>query len=126
VGVAVPHEDRILRDKARRQRRVPTEPERVLWRLLRDDALGVRFRRQHPIPPFVVDFACVQARLVVEIDGWTHTDAAADAERDATLHAFGWRVLRLSNADVMENPEGVVEAIRLALRQRIPPEPPPP
>jgi primosomal protein N' (replication factor Y) len=93
-----------------------TPPERTLWKLLRADRLGVRFRRQHPIPPFVVDFACVEARLVVEVDGVTHLDAAADAVRDATLQRQGWRVLRVWNNEVMGNAEGVVERILEALK----------
>jgi primosomal protein N' (replication factor Y) len=70
-----------------------------------------------------VDFACVEARLVVEVDGVTHVGSAADVERDATLRAWGWRVLRVWNNDVVANPEGVAEAIKAALRKGPPPPP---
>lgn len=115
-----------LQRHARVMRREMTPAERMLWRLLRNDALGCRFRRQHPIPPYVADFACVSARLVIEIDGWTHADPTADVVRDAALKAEGWRVLRFWNNEVMANPEGVVQAIQAALVEYLPPHPDPP
>jgi very-short-patch-repair endonuclease len=90
---------------ARRLRVEPTQAERVLWRALRHDALGVRFRRQHPISPYFADFACPSARLVVEVDGGQH-GGRDDAVRDAAMRAAGWRVLRFWNIDVLENTEG--------------------
>ncbi|TCZ63553.1 endonuclease domain-containing protein [Roseicella aquatilis] len=114
-----------MQSHARRTRRDTTPAERALWRLLRDDALGLRFRRQHPVPPYIADFACLPARLVVEIDGWTHTDPAADAARDVAPAVKGWRVLRFTNTDVLENASGVAEAIRQALVMRLAGTPPP-
>jgi primosomal protein N' (replication factor Y) len=106
-----------LTSRARALRRDMTEAERALWRLLRSRALAAaKFRRQHPIPPHVADFACVPARLVVEVDGGQH-GGAADAARDAAMRGAGWRVLRFWNTDVLGNPEGVLERIAEALRE---------
>ncbi len=103
-----------LRDRARRLRRHATDAETLLWRALRAKALGVRFRRQHPVPPFVVDFACTEARLVIEVDGGQH-GGPRDAARDEALQHQGWRVLRFWNNDITTNLEGVLAAITTAL-----------
>ena len=77
---------------------------------------GVKFRRQHPIGPYIVDFACPSHGLVVEVDGGQHaTRVAADAHRTRALEAEGYRVVRFWNTDVLSNPEGVLEAIRAHL-----------
>jgi very-short-patch-repair endonuclease len=86
-----------------------TPAEVVLWGGLRQERLGVRFRRQHPVPPFTLDFACVALRLAVEVDGETH--AGGDAGRDGALAARGWRVVRFSNAEVLGNLAGVLARI---------------
>ncbi|MFT3729769.1 MAG: endonuclease domain-containing protein [Terricaulis sp.] len=106
-----------------------TEAELVLWTALRKRRLdGFKFRRQHPIGPYIVDFACVSARLVVEVDGATHSTAdelAHDALRTMFLQRAGWRVLRVTNLDVFENLNGVW----LTIQQLLPPPaaaPPPP
>jgi very-short-patch-repair endonuclease len=100
------------RDTARALRHNATDAERIIWLLLRDRRLGgLKFRRQVPIGPFVVDFASVEHRLVVELDGGQHADSLADARRDAFLAREGWRVLRFWNNDVMQNREGVLERI---------------
>src|SRR5437868_14241040 len=83
---------------AKHLRRRMTNAEIILWSRLRHDAvLGRRFRRQHPVGPYVADFACVPAGLIVEVDGGTHsTDAEIkhDARREKYLRARGWRVFR--------------------------------
>jgi very-short-patch-repair endonuclease len=110
--------DPLLRDSARRLRRDATEAERLLWRALRGEALGVRFRRQHPIGGAIADFACVEVHVVVEVDGGQH-GGDADAERDAMMAAAGWRVLRYWNNEVIENLVGVVADIaRVVAEQR--------
>ena len=104
--------------KAMRQRM--TEAEARLWLRLRKPGIeGLRFRRQAPIGPYIVDFFCPQHRLVVEVDGGQHSDRV-DRERDAWLTAQGYRVVRVWNSDVMENVEGVCAAIATAAREADP------
>jgi very-short-patch-repair endonuclease len=94
-----------------------TEAEHALWRLLRNRRLqGHKFRRQHPIGPYIADFACVAARLIVEADGGQHADSVTDERRTAWLQAHGWRVIRFWNTDVLANPEYVVTTILVALQ----------
>ncbi len=106
--------------RARRLRAESTYAERRLWDALRGGALEVRFRRQHPVGRYVVDFACVPARLAVELDGAVHERVASvalrDAERTVEIEALGWRVVRFPNAAVEADLSGVLEAIRDALR----------
>ena len=103
--------------KARALRKAMTKAETILWTVLRKEAAGLRFRRQHPIGPFVADFACVSACMIVEVDGPSHfadEGAARDAARTAYLEAEGWRIVRVTNADIYENLAGVVDFIRAA------------
>ena len=104
-------------DFARRLRREMTVPERHLWYALRDRRLqGWKFRRQVPVGPFVVDFCCDAARLIVEVDGCSHDDRGeADRTRERALSEHGYRVLRVSNDDVLNNLEDVCRAILDAL-----------
>jgi len=103
------------RNQARSLRRNMTDAERVLWRELRRNGLGWRFRRQFPIPPYIVDFACLEARLVIEADGGQHNRPGDHDHRDADLRAHGWRVLRFWNIEILENRGGVLERIAEAL-----------
>ena len=104
------------RERARDLRGFATVAERCLWNILRDRRLaGHKFRRQHPIPPWTADFACVEARLVVEVDGGQH-GRGADAARDRDLAVRGWRVLRFWNNRILEEPEGVARVVLEALR----------
>ncbi len=97
---------------ARRLRRDSTDAEHRLWAVLRDRRLaGYRFRRQHPIGGFIVDFACTKHSLIVEADGGQHSDNPEDERRTAFLQAEGWRVIRFWNNDVLSNAEGVIETI---------------
>jgi very-short-patch-repair endonuclease len=89
-------------------------PERMLWQQLRLRREGYKFRRQHPIGPYVVDFCCLSARLVVEIDGAGHDmgdNPARDQARDIYINENGFRVLRVSAARVLADAEGTAEAI---------------
>ena len=108
----------MLRDRARGMRKQMSRAESVLWEVVRSGRLGVKFRRQHPVESYIADFACVEAKLIVEIDGVSHADDAQrayDAERTRVLAEAGWRVLRLRDADVLSD-SGVAErAIREAL-----------
>ncbi|WP_246048232.1 endonuclease domain-containing protein [Hankyongella ginsenosidimutans] len=107
-----------LHDRAAEMRRNPTEPEKRLWRQLSASQIdGLKFRRQEVISRFIVDFMCPARALIIEIDGDTH-DAEADRRRDDVLTELGFRVLRVTNEDVMRNIEGVIEATRLAAAGR--------
>src|SRR5260370_27715772 len=101
--------------RARELRNNATDTERALWQMLRDRQLGWRFRRQFVIAPYIVDFACPEARLVIEADGGQHAEAGADAQRDAALREKGWRILRLWNNEILENRDGVLHRIADAL-----------
>ena len=109
---------------ARRLRKNRTDAERALWARLRRKQLdGLRFRQQVPLGPYIVDFLCPGQMLVVEVDGGQHVDDGA--ERTAWLEARGFRVLRFWNNDVLQNPDGVIETILLALRSKASPPPHP-
>ena len=100
-----------IRNQARKLRATMTDAEQALWRQLRRNSLGWRFRRQFPIPPYIVDFACLEARLIVEADGGQHSDSEADEHRTAELQRQGWRVLRFWNNEVLQNRAGVLRTI---------------
>jgi very-short-patch-repair endonuclease len=95
-----------------------TEPEKRMWyQCLKQ--LPLRFRRQRPFGPYIVDFYCAEQKLVIEIDGDSHTTDDAiiyDAERTAFLEGLGLRMVRFSNLEVMENIEGVFERLNQELR----------
>jgi len=118
---------RALTRRARALRSNPTEAEKRLWRLLRCESMaGWHFRRQHPVDPCILDFACISARLAVEADGGQHDGSRHDRVRDAFLEAAGWRVLRFWNNEILENGEGVLSRILQILRERgLHPGPPP-
>ena len=111
----------LMTGRARDLRRNMTEVERVLWHGLRRSQLGWRFRRQHPIPPYIVDFACLEAKLVVEADGGQHSLAGEHQRRDDDLRSWGWQVLRFWNNDILENRAGVLQTIAAALDRGPPP-----
>ena len=98
---------------ARRLRRSSTDAERRLWYFLRNRHLGdYRFRRQVPLGRYVADFACIEAGLVIELDGAQHFDTAhADAERTRCIVQAGFRVLRFWNTQVLQETEAVLESI---------------
>jgi very-short-patch-repair endonuclease len=101
---------------ARRLRRDAIEAEKKLWRALFEADLPWKVRRQHPIGPYFVDFACPKRRLVIELDGGQHALAAAtDSARTAAIARCGYRVIRFWNNDVMANLTGVMEEIRRQL-----------
>jgi very-short-patch-repair endonuclease len=109
-----------------------TEAERKLWSLLRNNQLGVKFRRQVPYDLYILDFYCVKAKLVIEVDGGQHYTPKGkrrDEIRDADLQRDGLVVLRFTNAEVLTNSEGVeqviFEKIEAALRQSASCGPPP-
>ncbi len=105
----------LTRDRARSLRRRSTDAEQELWAHLRNRQLkGAKFRRQQPIGPYVVDFFCLEAGLVVEVDGGSHAgedERRADKDRTAHLENCGYRVVRFWNNEVMGNIDGVLERI---------------
>ena len=98
---------------ARRLRSNPTDAEKLLWSRLRRGQLGEhKFRRQAPIGPYVVDFVCFPARLVVEVDGGQHaTRVEADAVRTKWLESEGFKIVRFWNNEVFDKADGVVQTI---------------
>ena len=106
--------------RARTFRRPMTPAEHVLRRRLAAGQLGgFKFRRQHPIGPYIADFCCISAGLVVELDGDTHADTeACDAERTDWLGARGYRVIRFLNGDVHERMAVVLDAILAACEEK--------
>ena len=87
-----------------------------MWSALRDRRLlRYKFRRQHPVGDFIVDFACTEYQLVIEVNGGQHSENAADTTRTAWLQSRGWRVLRFWNNDILQNRLGVLQRILEAL-----------
>jgi very-short-patch-repair endonuclease len=115
--------------RARELRKATTPAEQKLWQVLRRKTInGLRFRRQYPLGPYFADFVCLPARLVVEIDGDTHTseeDRANDERRTRWLTGQDFRVVRFWNIDVFQNLDGVVEQIERAVREAASPPPTP-
>jgi very-short-patch-repair endonuclease len=107
----------LQKGRARRLREYQTDVEGKLWSRLRDGQLsGVKFRRQHPIGPFIVDFCCLKKGLIVELDGGQHASRnSADERRTEFLEGLGYRVLRFWDNDVLGNFDGVLERISEAL-----------
>jgi very-short-patch-repair endonuclease len=103
---------------ARDLRRRSTDAEQVLWEALRGRKLeGHKFRRQHPLGPYVVDFWCPEHALVVELDGPIHDQLAGhDPERTAEIESHGYQVVRFRNDDVLNNLDSVLQRIRSVLR----------
>ena len=92
-----------------------TLPEVLLWQAVRRNRLGVRFRRQHPIGPYILDFYCDPARLAVEVDGQVHDypdRIAHDRRRTVWLEARGITVLRIPARTVFDNLDGVLEGLK--------------
>ncbi len=100
--------------EARRARRELSLPEALLWQRLKGAPNGIRFRKQHPIGLYRVDFYCAAARLVIEVDGMAHDMGdrpQRDALREASLEQSGYRVLRIAAADVLRDVDAVADAI---------------
>jgi very-short-patch-repair endonuclease len=104
-------------ERARRLRKNMTDAEHALWRYLRRRLLdGHKFRRQVRVGPYIADFVCLKAMLVIEVDGGQHADAQLyDSRRDDFMRGQGYRVLRFWNNDVLGNMEGVWDVIAAAL-----------
>lgn len=106
-----------LLDNAKSLRRTMTDAEQRLWYHLRAHRfMGKKFKRQKPLGCYVVDFVCLEEKLIIELDGGQHAESIEyDQERDAWLSSEGYTVLRFWNNELMENMDGVLEQIRLTL-----------
>ena len=105
----------ILIEEAKRMRKEPTDAEAALWELLRDKKLGDKFRRQHLIDDFIVDFVCLSKNLVIEVDGGYHNDPTQkeyDQQRTLYLNEKGFKVIRFTNEEVLGNTEAVLTKIK--------------
>jgi very-short-patch-repair endonuclease len=112
------------RQNAKSLRTDMTDAERRIWSRLRREQLGCRFRRQHPIGGYVVDFACLEPKLIVEIDGSQHMDQISyDERRTAWLAQHGFRVLRFWSNDALSQTDAVVEQIFAVVRELRSPAP---
>ena len=103
--------------KARELGRSPTLPEGLLWQVLRTRPDGLKFRRQHPLGRYIVDFYCPARKLVVEVDGESHDMGdrpARDARRDTAMRRKGFQVVRFNASDVMSDLQSVVTAVLAA------------
>ncbi|GEM_PF-10176 len=121
-----PKPSSLLRKNSQELRNNLTETEQKLWLQINREQLGHKFRRQHPVPPYIADFACLEKKLIVELDGGQHSEKAAyDEKRTLFLEEQGFRVLRFWNNEVLENMEGVLSIIAGVLVSRPPTQPSP-
>ena len=126
VGMTSPMLERRPTRLAQSLRNNATSAERALWRHLRNRALdGHKFSRQMPVGPFVCDFLCREARLIIEVDGGQHCECERDLSRTAFLEGQGYRVIRFWNNNVLENVEGVVAMIKAEFARSGQPHPQP-
>jgi len=108
-----------IMQRAGELRKESTPAERKLWAYLREDKLGVNFRRQHAIGKYIPDFVCIQKKLIIELDGSAHLEQEEyDEERTTTLNSLGFKVIRFWNNDVMKNMDGVILVIIQALENK--------
>ncbi len=108
----------LLKEYAIRIRKNPTECERLMWQVLRGNRLSVKFRRQHIIGDYIADFACVSAGIVIEVDGGYHNNAEQKQEdeiRTNFLNERGFKVIRFTNKQVLNNLDYVISTIKQEL-----------
>ena len=119
MGADMPRKPRsspLTKHQAIELRKVPTSAERKLWSRIRNDQLGVTFRRQHAVGTYIPDFCSPKAKLIIELDGSQHLNQGAyDEERTKYLESQGYKVIRFWNHQVMNDIEGVIRAIILAM-----------
>ena len=107
-----------LKRRRRELRKNATVHEKILWSYLRTSGIGFKFRRQHSIGPYIVDFYCAEKRLIIEVDGGQHLELEAkkyDEERSKYLQNLHHRVIRFLNSDINNNVESVLDEIRYIL-----------
>ena len=104
-----------LKENAQRMRNNPTESEAVLWKFIRGEQLGFRFRRQQIIDDYIVDFVCLEKKLIIEVDGGYHSNGEQqelDGIRENKLRSEGYRIILFTNEEVMLNIEQTIECIK--------------
>lgn len=110
--------DNHLHNLAKLNRHNPTDAERKMWSLLRNNGMGVAFRRQHQIGQYIVDFVCLEKKLIIECDGSQHLDnRVADNLRTSFLEQEGYHVIRFWNNEILFETEGVYLIIEKALKE---------
>jgi adenine-specific DNA-methyltransferase len=116
-----------LLSRARQMRRQTSDAEALLWCYLRNrQLLGYKFRRPVVLEPYIVDFACLEAKLIIEADGGQHAEQASyDARRTTRLEEMGYKVLRFWNHEILGDTDAVLERIASELRERPSPQPSP-
>jgi very-short-patch-repair endonuclease len=93
-------------------RKAAPVPERLLWSRIRNGQCGAKFRRQHPLAGAIADFACLEHRLIIELDGQSHSfSGPRDEARQAQLEADGWTLIRIPNDDLLKDLDGWVQVI---------------
>ena len=115
---ARPDTYQLLKELAKQHKQMPTEAERCLWEMLRSKNLGKKFRRQHIIGEFIVDFVCMEDQLVIEVDGAYHKNRQQNIEdklRENILREYGYHVRRFTNEEIICNPDVVIEQIKTHL-----------
>jgi very-short-patch-repair endonuclease len=103
-------------------RQPQTAAEATLWHVLRNRQTGYKFRRQHPIASFIIDFYCAEAKLLIEIDGESHLETSQlkyDAARTEYLETLGYKVIRYTNSDIRYNIQAVADEILRTVENRI-------
>ena len=106
---------KLMKEHASRMRLEMTDAEKQLWQILRGNRLGVKFRRQHVVGDYIVDFACLSAGLIIEVDGGYHEtedQMILDKEREMSLRNIGFTIIRFKNEDIFKNFEHVIEIIK--------------
>ncbi len=102
-----------IKQKARQLRAHQTDAEQAFWKLVKGKQInGYKFRRQHPIPPYIVDFICPEKKLIIELDGGQHAETVSyDQKRTMFLESKDYQVLRFWNDEVLKNISGVYEVL---------------
>ena len=119
-NTASPDRYLLLKDFAIKNKQFPTEAEMLLWQHIRAGRLSVKFNRQHIIGDYIVDFVCIEKKLVIEVDGGYHSEyeqIEKDEFRTERLNAMGFTVIRFSNEEVIGNILGVINRIKIKLSE---------
>ena len=111
----------LLKEYSIENRKHPTQAESIMWQFLRGQSLGVKFRRQHIIGPYIADFACLSLKIIIELGGGYHqlpSQQDSDAERTEWLENKGYKVIRFSNEEVIANLEKIIKQIKQLINEK--------